>query len=94
MQWHLVTLAHLLKEFPFKTVARDSAGDKLDYEITQQIFLKQMLQAHNYYRPQHGVPSLTLDNTISRSAPSHAKHLVKIDQMGHSNEIDDLGEKL
>ena len=51
----------------------------------QRNFQKEVLQAHNNYRAQHCVPSLALDDNISRAAQTYAEHLAKVSQFAHSD---------
>uniref|UniRef100_A0AC35F9X4 SCP domain-containing protein n=1 Tax=Panagrolaimus sp. PS1159 TaxID=55785 RepID=A0AC35F9X4_9BILA len=55
-------------------------------------YRREQLDAINYYRQLHGVPSLLLDNKITRDAQAWADHLARIGQLVHSNT--NYGENL
>nr|ACD54644.1 cysteine-rich secretory protein-2-like protein [Adineta vaga] len=52
-----------------------------------------MLKSHNTYRARHCVPSLQLDNALSRSAQDYANKLARMNQMVHSR-TPNVGENL
>jgi uncharacterized protein YkwD len=52
-----------------------------------------MLQAHNDYRSSHCVPSLQLDDNLSRSAQKYAEKLARTDTFQHSR-TPGVGENL
>ncbi|CAF1460880.1 unnamed protein product [Adineta steineri] len=52
------------------------------------------LELHNSLRARHGVPALTLDDSISNSAQAYAEYLANSGRFEHSSDRDGLGENL
>ncbi|CAF1029172.1 unnamed protein product [Rotaria sordida] len=98
MQWYLLTILFLFDGVPLKALAADNTGlenqETNGFTDAQKTFQEEMLKAHNNYRKQHCVPSLVLDDGLSRGAQSYAKTLVKTNVFAHSTDRDNVGENL
>jgi uncharacterized protein YkwD len=67
--------------------------NKSGFTGEQSQFQNEMLQAHNDYRSSHCVPSLQLDDNLSRSAQKYAEKLARTNTFRHSG-TPGVGENL
>lgn len=69
----------------------ETAGPKL---ITAPAFKDRIIEHHNKYRKQHGVPALIWDDEIAKVAEKWAMHLGRVGTIGHNPGRSGLGENV